>query len=127
MIPSFPSRVTLCPVFNILVAFLTAVTAGMPYSLETTAPWERMPPVSVMSPPIFENTAVQPGSVLQVTNISWSSISDRSAMDCTTRSLPLQMPGLEEVPAILRWSPSGAGLSSNSTFPLRNLGGMVSL
>ena len=68
--PSFPFRVILCPDLNIFVAPFTAVTAGMPYSRETTAPWDKIPPVSVINPPIFENTAVQPGSVFDATSIS---------------------------------------------------------
>lgn len=89
MVPELPSSLTSCPVRNILVASLTAVTAGMRYSLEITAPWQRMPPVSVMSPPSLENTAVHPGSVLLVTRISPSCMSDRREMSVITLSLPV--------------------------------------
>ena len=70
MIPWLPSRVMVCPFLKSVVAFLTAVTAGMPYSRETTAPWLRIPPVSVMSPESFLKIGVQAGSVFRVMRMS---------------------------------------------------------
>jgi hypothetical protein len=81
--PSFPFRVILCPDLNIFVAPFTAVTAGMPYSRETTAPWDKIPPVSVIYPAILENTAVEPGSELVSTSISPYSTVLSSSMELT--------------------------------------------
>ena len=81
-----------------VVASLTAVTAGILYSREMTAPWDSIPPVSVIRPPTFENTAVQAGSVLLVIRISLSSSFDNSSMDSTTLAMPLKVPGLAAAP-----------------------------
>lgn len=127
IVPVPPSRVTLCPVRRRFVASLTAVTAGMRYSRDITAPWQRMPPVSVTRPPSLAKAAVHPGSVLLVTRISPFCTSDSLEMSSTTLTVPVTVPGLDAAPVMVpTLSPASSG-SSKSTPSLRNFGGSVSL
>ena len=62
-------RVNRCPDLNIFVAPFTAVTAKMPYSRDTMAPWDKIPPVSVINLSILEKTLASPWSVFDVRRI----------------------------------------------------------
>jgi tetratricopeptide (TPR) repeat protein len=48
--PLVPSTVTTCPSANLVSTPRTDITAGKPISRAVTAPWDRGPPLSVMSP-----------------------------------------------------------------------------
>ena len=68
--PVLPSIVIVCPSEILLIASLQQTIAGIPYSLDTIAAWQRIPPYSVTMPERIANFGVHPVSVNLVTRIS---------------------------------------------------------
>ncbi len=58
------------PVLIVVLAEPVPVTAGRPYSRQTIAAWDIMPPISVTVPLILAKTGAQLGAVTRVTRIS---------------------------------------------------------
>lgn len=65
--PQLPSTCTTCPVLNAAVMPRTPMTAGMPYSRATIAPWEKIPPTSVTTAYGSTNLPIYPSPMYQPT------------------------------------------------------------
>src|SRR6185437_3283522 len=92
-VPESPSTRSRSPVRIRLVAVAVPTTAGRPYSRETIAAWDMIPPMSETAAAIFPNTGVQLGDVTGATRISPGSSSPSCARSSTTRAGPSTMPG----------------------------------
>ena len=68
--PFEPSTRSLCPVLMTALAEPVAVTAGSPYSRQTMAACDIIPPMSVTVALILLNIGAQLGAVTGVTRIS---------------------------------------------------------
>src|SRR6516165_1503153 len=121
--PCVPFTRTSVPFLIASVAPSTPTTAGMPYSLATTAPWVMRPPTSVTSPAAIGKSGVQAGSVYGATRTSPFSILASSSLR-TTRARPRATPADAAVPARApAGTPSPGGASTTSPSLVMRRGG----
>src|SRR4029077_9732744 len=86
------------PVLMRLVADPVPVTAGKPYSRQTIAACDIMPPISVTVARILPKTGPQLGAMTVATRMSPSWSRSRSSVVFTTRATPSTVPGEAGMP-----------------------------
>jgi hypothetical protein len=96
--PEVPFTRIRWPVLMRLVADPVPVTAGRPYSRQTIAACDIIPPISVTVARILPNTGPQLGAMTVATRISPSSSRSRSYAVLTTRASPSTVPGEAGMP-----------------------------
>ena len=87
--PVPPSRRTRCPLCNRWVASATSITAGMPYSRATIAPWDSRPPTSAINPPARASKVPNPhryrAPLRSCHQCQWEPLETGSPLECRLR------------------------------------------
>src|SRR5450759_4911855 len=113
--PVLPSTRSRCPVLIFVVAQPVPTTAGSPYSRDTMAAWDIIPPMSETAARILLKTGVQLGEVIVQTKISPSWIELMSSTLSTTLAGPSATPPEPAKPESVLESCPPAGFSHSST------------